>query len=347
MRAAVKEGSGPGRVSVCTVPDPTPGPGELVIQVRYAGLCHTDVSMLDWNGAAAAYTPTFPLVMGHEYTGIVVAHGPGVTGPPVGSRVVGSAQVTCGTCRYCTRGRSMLCTTMAVLGLDVAGVYAEYAKVPARNVVTLPPQTPDEVAALAEPYAVAAHAVRVGAPEPEESVAVVGPGPVGLCVTAAARFAGVTHMVVFGMPGDVSQLRLAERLGATDTVGDPDIEQHYGRFDLVVEAAGHPSAVAAALRLCRRGGRVVSLGMPDQPLTFDTGDLVRREHSLVGSRAYDVGDWPGLPEQLAAAPELVELVTHVVGLEDVITAAQLVARREATKVLIDPTVPEHDGGKTR
>ena len=347
MRAFVKDGAGAGNAGVRTVADPVPGRGQVVIAVRYAGLCHTDVSMLAWNDAAAGgYRPTFPLVMGHEYTGTVAALGPGVTAPAVGTRVVGSAHVTCGACASCRGGRSMLCRDLAVLGLDVAGVFAEYAAVPARNLVPVPPDVPDRLAALAEPYAVAAHAVATGAPTPGERVAVVGPGTVGLCATAAALAHAPSEVSVFGTPADTRQSVLAARLGATaitrphgsapggaaEGTGDPE-----GAFDLVVEAAGHPDAVARALRLCRPGGRVITAGLPARPLSLDTAALARAEQTLTGVRAYDLGEWPAIPSALAAAPTLIDLVTHTLSLRDVPHAADLLSTRATIKTVIDPS----------
>lgn len=334
MKAFVKDGPGPGNAGVQEVPDPEPGPGEAVIAVRYAGLCHTDVSMLHWNTVAqASYRPGFPLVMGHEYTGTVVALGPRTEGPAPGTRVAGSAHVTCGACTNCRRGRSMLCARLAVLGLDVAGVFAEYAAVPARNLVPLPDDVTDTVAAIAEPYAVAAHAVATGAPAEGETVAIVGPGAVGLCATAAARHHGIRDLAMYGLPADAAQLALARDLGATATYTEPAD----GDFDLVIEAAGHPDAVDLALRLCRPGGRVVSAGLPSERLSLDTADLARTEKTLTGVRAYDLGEWPAVPAQLAAAPALAGLVTHTLGLADVPRAVDLMATRQATRTAIDPS----------
>ena len=333
MKAFVKDGPGAGNAAVRDVPEPEPGPGDAVIAVRYAGLCHTDVSMLHWNDAATGgYRPRFPLVMGHEYTGTVVALGPDADGPAPGTRVAGSAHVTCGACAFCRRGRSMLCARLAVLGLDVDGVFAEYAAVPARNLVPLPDAVPDTVAVLAEPYAVAAHAVATGAPAPGETVAIVGPGAIGLCATAEARFHGIEDLAVYGRPADGAQLTLARELGATATRTEPDDAE----CDLVIEAAGHPAAVALALRLCRPGGRVVTAGLPADRLDLDTADLARTEKTLTGVRAYDLGEWPGIPARLAAAPALSGLVTHVLGLADVPRAVELMATRRATRTAIDP-----------
>jgi 2-desacetyl-2-hydroxyethyl bacteriochlorophyllide A dehydrogenase len=332
VKAAVKTGPGPGRLEVRGLPDPVPGPGEALVAIRYAGLCHTDVSMVDWNAAARdGYRPGFPLVLGHEYTGTVVVSDQ--AGPPPGTRVAGSAHVTCGQCRFCSAGSSMLCARLAVLGLDVAGVFAELAALPVRNLVAVPDTVPDEVAVLAEPYAVAAHAVRTAAVRPGERVAIVGPGAVGLCATAAARFAGAGEIAVFGTGADAAQLRMATRLGAGST---SDRAPSDGDFDVVVETAGHPAAVATSLRICRPGGRVVTVGLPAESLTLDTAELARREQRLIGVRAYDLAEWADVPCQLDAAPELRELVTHTVGLGDLARAAELLATRQATKVVVSP-----------
>jgi threonine dehydrogenase-like Zn-dependent dehydrogenase len=338
VKALVKMAAAPGRVEVRECATPEPGPSEVLVRVRLAGLCHTDLSMVLWDGTArAGYRPVFPLVLGHEFAGTVAALGPGVAGPPPGTAVVGSAHLTCGTCAMCRNGKSMLCPALRVLGLDTDGTLATHVRLPARNVVAVPADLPWEMAALAEPYAVASHAVAAAAPAPEDRVAIVGPGAVGLCVLAAAR-EHAADVVVFGLAGDRAQLDLAVGLGAS---GSADVGQcrtgHQGHYDLVIETAGQPEAVAHALQLCRPGGRVVCVGLPAGPVAVDTAALARQEKRVIGVRAYDLGEWATLPRRLAAAAgRLAPLVTHVVGLHELDRATELITTRAAIKVLLSP-----------
>jgi threonine dehydrogenase-like Zn-dependent dehydrogenase len=338
VRALVKLAAAPGQVKVRERPVPIPGPCEVVVRVRLAGLCHTDLSMAEWNQAAQhAYRPRFPVIMGHEFAGTVDALGPGTAGPVPGTPVAGSAHLTCGHCPMCRAGRSMLCPGLRVLGLDVDGVLATHVRLPVRNVVTLPADLPWEVAGLAEPFAVASHAVTAGGLAAGERVAIIGPGAVGLCVLAVA-LNRAADVVAFGLASDRVPLGIARRMGASASA---DISsagpRHDGRYDLVVETAGHPAAVASAVRLCRPGGRVVCVGLPSEPVPIDTAALARTEKRIIGVRAYDLGEWAALPGRLArAASRLAPLVTHVLGLGDFGRAAELIGTRTAVKVMLSP-----------
>jgi len=340
VRALVKLAAAPGHVEVRECAEPQPGPGEVMVRVRLAGLCHTDLSMVEWNRAARhTYRPDFPLILGHEFAGTVAALGPGTSRPAPGTPVVGSAHLTCGRCAMCRAGRSMLCPGLRVLGLDVDGVLATYVKLPARNVVPLPAELPWEVAALAEPFAVASHAIAAGQAAAGERVAIIGPGAVGLCALAAALSAAA-DVVVFGLARDRAQLAIARRMGASAVAGissgDPACHE---RYDLVIETAGRPEAVTAAVRCCRPGGRVVCVGLPSRSVPIDTAALAREEKRIIGVRAYDLGEWGALPGRLAAAASrLLPLVTHVVGLADFSRAVELLRSRAAIKVVIAPAL---------
>lgn len=337
MRALVKPSwAAPPVVTEIAAPDP--GPHEVLVETIYAGLCHTDVSMASGTRSArAGYTPRFPQVLGHEFVGKVIAHGAAISEPPMGSRVVGSAHLTCRRCAHCCAGRSMLCPELRVLGLDVHGVFAARFVVPADNLVVLPDTVPDQLAALAEPFAVALHALDVGAVDklaPDAPVAVVGPGAVGLLVVGA--LAGHETTVV-GTADDSAQLALAHRLGAHRTaMAARDVDEYAGCYPVVFETAGHPEAVASALTLCSPGGTVVCVGLPAQTTPVDTAELARTEKALVGSRAYDLRTWHRIPDRLAAAPDLALLVSHMIDLDEMAQALRLVATREATKVLLRP-----------
>jgi threonine dehydrogenase-like Zn-dependent dehydrogenase len=212
--------------------------------------------MAEWTRAARhAYRPAFPLIMGHEFGGTVDTLGPGTFGPEPGTSVVGSAHLTCGHCAMCGAGRSMLCRGPRVRGLDVDGVLATHVRLPARNLVTLPAGLPWEVAALAEPYAVAWHAVAASGLAADQRVAIIGPGAVGLCALAALTRA--RDGVIFGFASDAAQLGIARRMGASASA---DISSagadHDDGYDLVVETAGQPEAAANAGSCawgCRQG----------------------------------------------------------------------------------------------
>lgn len=332
MRAVVKTAPGDGALEWAEHPEPRVADGEVRLELVAAGLCHTDLEMIHGAyGPGSGYSPNFPQVLGHEYVGRVLEVGRGVD-LPVGGRVVGSCHLTCGLCAWCTRGRSMLCERRKVLGLDVDGVFAERFVVPARNLVVLPPDLPDRLAVLAEPFAVAAHAVDVGQLRPDDEICVIGPGTVGLLTLGALAGREVT---VVGKHEDADQLACASQLGAsTVTAGEDAIERLHGRFDVVVETAGTAEAVTTGTRLLGRGGRLVCVGLPPDEARFSSAQLVWNEQVVIGSRAYDVGTWASVPDRLGAAAGLASIVTHTLHLSEYQRALELVESRRATKVLL-------------
>jgi 2-desacetyl-2-hydroxyethyl bacteriochlorophyllide A dehydrogenase len=334
MKALIKTAPGAGHLEWAPRPEPQLGPGQVLLDMVGAGLCHTDLGMIHGAyGPDSGYTPNFPLVLGHEYLGRVVDAAPDVD-LPVGSRVVGSAHLTCGGCTWCLRGRSMLCARRRVLGLDVDGVFAERFVLPARNLAVLPPDLPDRLAVLAEPFAVAAHAVDVARLGDAEDICVLGPGTVGLLTLGALAGRRVT---VVGRPEDAAQAARARDLGAAGVVTEPDdVDALQGRFDVVFETAGTASAVTTGIRLLGQGGRLICVGLPAEESRLPSARLVWNEQTITGSRAYDLSTWASIPDRLGAAPALAAIVTHTVPLADYAHALHMVETRQATKVLLHP-----------
>lgn len=332
MKALIKTAPGDGGLTWDDHPEPSPGPGEVTLELVAAGLCHTDLGMIHGAyGPGSGYTPGFPLVLGHEYVGRVAANGPGAD-LPAGSRVVGSAHLTCGECAWCARGRSMLCDKRQVLGLDVDGVFAERFAVPARNLAVLPPGMPDRLAVLAEPFAVAVHAVDAARLRPDDDVCVIGPGTVGLLTLGAL---GGRRVTVVGRPEDTAQVERARELGASETATTAaEVERLHGRFDVVFETAGAGAAVRTGTRLLGRAGRLICVGLPAGEARFSSAQLAWNEQMIVGSRAYDISTWASVPARLNAAAGLASLVTHTMHLSEHERALDLLETRQATKVLL-------------
>lgn len=335
MRALVKDAPGPGSVSVVEHDDRPAGPGQARIALLRAGICHTDIAMVDGLlGETQGYRPRFPVVLGHEFLGRVVALGPGADGVEVGDRVVGSGHLTCRTCRWCTTGRSQLCVDRRTIGIDADGVYAERFSLPASSLVPVPADVSDDLAALAEPFAVSARAVDVAAIRPDERVAVIGPGSVGQLTVAALAGHAVT---VVGTPEDESQLERCCTFGATRTCSDPaEVAELADSFDVVLETAGSGAAVGAGITMLAPGGRIVCVGVPSDETVFRSADLVLRERSIIGTRSYDLSTWRTIPDRLRAAPQISEIISHVLPLEKFADGRELVATRAASKVVLVP-----------
>jgi len=352
MRAARWHGRRDVRVE--DVPQPRAGPGELLLQVGWCGICGTDLEeyrdgpILVPTGAPHGLTGRrAPLVIGHEFAGSVAEVGEGVSGFSVGDRVVPEVVLFCGSCFYCRRHEYALCLNWAALGLQADGGLAEYVAVPAFSCVRLPDTLSDEDGALVEPTEVAVRAVRKSELRIGERVAVVGGGAVGLLTMQVARAGGAAD--VYLVEPRPARRRLAESLGATATfdpvAGDWDAALRAACSDVgpdvVFECAGGLETADAAVRLARKGGRIVLVGIHGDRVPLSTLDIVVGEKRLVGSvqHHYDE-DLPAAVRLLAdgrvrAAP----LVTARIPLADVVRRGfdELAERGdEHVKILVGP-----------
>jgi threonine dehydrogenase-like Zn-dependent dehydrogenase len=339
MRALVVDG--PGRAAVTDVPEPVPGPGEVLVEVAAAGICGSDLELLD--GRRPAAYVRYPVVPGHEWAGRVEAAGPGVRDLGPGDPVVAEGLRSCGACERCAEGRTNLCTAgYAETGFTLPGALAERLVVPARLVHRLPAARPVEPAALLEPAAcVASGLLEAGMPPPGRRVAVVGDGPLGLLALLLLRAADPAELVLVG--GTPARSAFGPRCGATGVVAAGDqaaLAALAGRFDAVVEATNSPAGAAAALALLRRGGTAVLLGISGAGRPAIDPDLVvlgqlRVQGGFAASRAA----WHWVTGRYAAGElDPAPLITHRFDLEEVdqAFAALTAPGADAVKILVRP-----------
>jgi (R,R)-butanediol dehydrogenase/meso-butanediol dehydrogenase/diacetyl reductase len=270
-------------------PPPPPGRGEVQLRISWCGICGTDVE--EWQ-SGPLFIPVdaphpitgarAPLILGHEFAGLVVAAGDDVTAPGLGQRVAVDTIVYCGTCHWCRRGEFTRCPALGGLGLHGDGGLAELCNAPARMCLPVPDTVADDEAPLVETLAVAVRALRRGALQPGERVAVVGAGAVGLMAVQAARAFGAGRVAV--VEPLAARRDLACRLGADHAV--PPQEAAVLQADVAVESAGRPQAVEAAIRALRAGGRAVLLGIDSRPFSVLPMDLVAAEKSIIGSLSH-------------------------------------------------------------
>lgn len=343
---------------------PIPGPDDVIVRVTLVGICATDLHLL-----AGHIGDPFPLVPGHEFVGEVAELGTNAAatrGLGVGDRVAVEMSLPCHRCERCREGRYNLCADDDAArgssrgrqyGVNIPrtvspgmwGGFAEHLFVPAEAIVhRLPPELPWERAVLVEPLAVAYRAVTRARLTPGERVVVIGPGPVGILVAAAARAAGAGRVIVVGTRP--RRLELAGRLGADLTVdthhsdADEVVRGDLGGLaDVVIEAAGATSAQQQAVRLVRRGGRVVLAGAcgSNADVTFRADeDLLTREIDVLPSFLSAGGFEPAIRLLTRTELPLDELITHRFGLEDVAAAFAVIENRAGgvVKAVIDPSV---------
>jgi L-iditol 2-dehydrogenase len=323
------------------VPEPTPGPGEVLFKVHATGVCGTDLHIQD-----DEYSVQAPRTIGHETSGEIVAVGAGVRGVSVGQLATSKTTVsTCGTCSLCLAGWTNLCPERRYLGGHIDGGFASYFTVPEGNVLPLPPGVSLDAAALTEPLACCVHGVlEVVKPQAGQLVVISGPGPIGLLCAQAARSTGA-EVIVLGTSADESRFALARHLGLEKLVdvqrSDPleaVLELSGGRQpDLVVESAGAAASLETCLRLAPRGGTVLQIGLYGKPVPVPVDTLVLKEIKLAGSFSSTPTSWDLSMQLMASGKVQTEpLVTQRLSLADWRDAFALARRKGEGKILLKP-----------
>jgi L-iditol 2-dehydrogenase len=321
------------------VAPPAPGPGEVLVRVRAAGICGTDYRI--WTGARPV---AYPLVPGHEFIGEVSDVGAGVTRVGPGQRVAVEPNWGCGACDLCRDGLGNVCLRRTAVGIDRDGGFAELVVLPERACWPAPDGLDDDRLLLTEPLAVVARAIGRAAPRPGEAAAVVGTGSLGLLAVQVLRARGCR---VLAVSRSERRLGLARSLGADATValdgGDPVAAARAlsGRdgADLVIETAGTAEAVELVLGevgFVRPGGRVILTGLPHEPSRVEFFWLVRREIDVRGSMIYQGEFAEALALLAQGTVQVAPLLTHRYPLEAIATALEIHRQPGAIKVAVFP-----------
>jgi (R,R)-butanediol dehydrogenase/meso-butanediol dehydrogenase/diacetyl reductase len=341
VKAAVFHG--PRDVRIEEVPEPAdPAPDEVVLEVIRAAICGTDAS--EWDHGPVLCRP--PVVMGHEFVGRVVASGGDVTSVRVGDRVVSGAGISCGRCRWCLLARTNLCAEYRTLGLQVDGVLAGYVASPASICRAVPDACEDDAAAMAQPLAVALHALSRVAQAPDESVAIIGVGGIGSFIVAGASHRADGGRVV-AVDIDEGRLATAAMLGAKEAANAAgrdlaefllELSDGVG-FDVVIEASGAPHAPAAAIAGARRGGRVLLVGLHGAPRALELTPMIVREVNIVTTVAHVCdSDIPAALELLAETDVAAVTAGPRIPLEALVEDGlrPVAERRASGKILVTP-----------
>jgi (R,R)-butanediol dehydrogenase/meso-butanediol dehydrogenase/diacetyl reductase len=304
------------------VPDsPLPGPDEIRVRVAWCGLCGSDVHEYRSGPFQIPLRPhpvtgrCAPVVLGHEVSGWVEEIGPGVPGPAVGDLVSLNGLIPCGRCPQCRRQAPQRCLSFGHIGMSADGGLADRLTVPAEMVVAAPPGTDPEIAALAEPFAVAMHAIAQADRPADQRCLIIGAGAIGLAAALVLREAGNTVTVL-----DVA----AERIAHAAALGFAAVaaEERAGPAAVVFECSGASEAPAAAIRMAEPGGLIVFVGLPETPSTLDFKPLVLRELRTVGAVSHRT--------RADLVPALGFLAAHPADARRLITA----------RIPLEATVPE-------
>lgn len=330
--------NGPDQLSVEEIPDPHPEEGEVLLRVKDCGICGSDL-----HAAKFGLTLSPGCVMGHEFSGEIVALGKGVSGWRVGERVVSLPVHTCGACDRCRAGELSFCNTMRAMGFgDLPGAYAAYTRVVPQSLLRLPESVSDRQGALVEPLAVGLHAVRQGRVPKGGAVVVMGAGPIGLVTALWARREGAEFVVVSDPVA--GRRRLAESLCA-DVAVDPNVcdprdalVEKTGRDpDTIFECVGVPGTINSAIQMAPIQGRVVVVGVCMEPDTIMPFLGIMKEAEVKFVLAYTKGEFQETVDALAdGSIQADPMITDVIGVEGVPEAFAALARPTAqSKILVE------------
>jgi 2-desacetyl-2-hydroxyethyl bacteriochlorophyllide A dehydrogenase len=281
MKAAVITSVGQSEVS--QVPDPTPGPREVVVQVAACGICGTDLHILQ-----GEFAPTLPIVPGHEFAGEIVAVGREVTGASrlrVGDRVAVDPSLFCFECYYCRRGQNNLCENWNAIGVSKPGGAAEYAVAPFANCVQLPDHVRTEDAALIEPLSCAVRGYDVLKSQLANTVLIYGSGTMGLMMLELAKRVGAASVDMVDLNPD--RLDTAKQLGVSAAARSADELDRPRGWDLVIDATGNAKAIQDGLGRVGKGGTFLQFGVSDYAAraTIEPYKIYNREITITGSMA--------------------------------------------------------------
>ncbi len=342
MLAVVKAKAAPG-AEVREVAVPKFGLTEVLVKVKVASVCGTDLHIYNWDRWAQGRIHP-PLIPGHEFCGHVAAVGAEVTAVKEGDFVSAEMHVNCGKCLQCRTGEAHICQNVKIIGVDTDGAFAEYVVIPESNIWKLDPAIPVEYASILDPLGNAVHTVLAGEIA-AKTVAITGAGPIGLFAIAVARACGATQ--VFAIEVNEHRRNVARKMKA-DHVLDPasdnvlqyvlDHTEGVGA-DVVLEMAGHPDAIRTAFDIVRRGGRISLLGLTSRPISLNfSEDIIFKGitvQGINGRRMYQT--WYQMTALLKAGKlELHPAITDRIAMRDFSRGMERLQTGEASKILLFP-----------
>lgn len=341
MKALVKKKAEPG-LWLEDVPEPEVGPRDVLIRIRKTSICGTDVHIWNWDSWAQKTIPV-PMVVGHEFCGVVEAVGSAVTDISPGERVSGEGHIVCGRCRNCLAGRRHLCPHTEGVGVNRPGAFAEFLSIPYTNVYRVDPAIPEEIISTFDPLGNAVHTA-LSWDLVAEDVLITGAGPIGCMAAAVCRFAGARHVVVT----DVNpwRLELAKKLGASHVVNVAkeslgEVMKNIGMkegFDVCLEMSGHPSGLNDILTHSSNGARVSLLGIFPEKVAIDWDKVIFKGLLLKGIYGREMYEtWYKMSSMLSAGLDISPVITHRFPYEDFAQGFETMKSGQSGKVVLDWT----------
>ena len=341
MKALVKPAPEPGLV-MRNEPVPEPGPSDVLIRVKKSAICGTDVHIWNWDEWSAKTVPA-PMITGHEFCGEIAEIGSSVTKFEIGQRVSGEGHVTCGRCRNCRAGRGHLCRNTLGVGVHKPGAFAEFVCIPEANVVPIPDDIPDEIAAIFDPFGNAVHTALsfdlVG-----EDVLVTGAGPIGVMGALVAMRAGARKVVITDINDD--RLAIAAGMGIAHCVNPTrkSLREVMGEigmtegFDVGLEMSGSSAAMRDMIRGMNNGGKIALLGIAPVEFAVDWNEVIFKMLTIKGIYGREIFEtWYKMIGLVQGGLDLAPLITHRFRAEEFAEGFALMRKGACGKVVLDWT----------
>jgi threonine 3-dehydrogenase len=339
MKALVKAASEVG-LWMEDVPLPEIGPNDVMVKIKKTAICGTDIHIYNWDDWAQQTIPV-PMVVGHEFAGVIVEMGSEVKGLHIGQRVSGEGHITCGHCRKCRAGERHLCRNTLGVGVNRQGCFAEYLSIPAVNICPLPDKVSDDMGAILDPFGNAAHTAlsfdMVG-----EDVLITGAGPIGIMAVAIAKHVGARNIVIT----DINDYRLdlASKMGATRAVnvGREDIRSVMGDlqmkegFDVGLEMSGNGGAFESMLDTINHGGKIALLGILPEGTGVNWNHVIFKGleiRGIYGRKMFET--WYKMTAMLESGLNLSPMITNKFKIDDFQTGFDTMLSGKSGKVVLD------------
>jgi threonine 3-dehydrogenase len=324
------------------VPEPEYGINDVLIRVRYTGICGTDVHIYDWDDWAQKTIPV-PMVIGHEFVGEIVEVGSNVNDFHPGDIVSGEGHVTCGRCRNCLAGRRHLCAFTSGVGVNRPGAFAEFVVLPMSNIWRHEPDVNQEVAAIFDPFGNAVHTA-LSFPVLGEDVLITGAGPIGIMCIPVVKRAGARHVVITDL--NPYRLELARKMGATlavNTAETPlrEVQKQLGMlegFDVGLEMSGNGTAFRDMIENMSHGGKIAVLGIPAKEVALDWAKVIFNMITIKGIYGREMYEtWYKMSVMIHSGLDISPVITHRYSYADFENGFTAMRSGQTGKVVLDWT----------
>jgi threonine 3-dehydrogenase len=342
MKALVKSKSEKG-LWLEDIPEPEIGINDVLIRVRYAGICGTDLHIYEWDDWAKATIPV-PMAIGHEFCGEIVEVGSNVNDFHPGEIVSGEGHVVCGRCRNCLAGRRHLCAHTQGVGVNRPGAFAEFIVLPMSNIWRHPSNVNQEVAAIFDPFGNAVHTA-LSFPVLGEDVLITGAGPIGIMAAAVARYAAARHVVITDV--NEARLELARKMGVTLAVNPTkttlrEVQKQLGMqegFDVGLEMSGNATALLDMIANMSHGGKIAMLGIPAKEMTMAWKTVIFNMLTIKGIYGREMYEtWYQMTVMLESGLDITPVITHRYRYDEFEKGFDAMRGGRSGKVILDWTV---------